>query len=88
MSDSDNARIEILESQLTAANQSLQRIETALTGDDAMGQPGLVNRVGTLEKTAKSLENARWYVLGAVAVIVVLAGFGAWAVDTFLKFKG
>lgn len=88
MNADDRKRMEELEQKLTTIHAGVQRIERGLFGDEEMGQPGLVSRVQTLEDTAEKLENARWYVLGAIAVISALVAAGAWGVNTYMKLRG
>lgn len=88
MNADDRIRLEELEEKITTIHAGIERIERALRGDDEMGQPGLVARIQKLEDTAKNLENARWYVVGAIAVITTVAGLAAWAVNMYLKLKG
>ena len=88
MNQEDRLRIDGVEAKLQEANAGIIRIEKALVGDKEMGQPGLISRVQDLEGTAKKIENARWYVLGAIAVVTIIGGAAAYIIDTYIKLKG
>ena len=88
MNQEDRKKLEDLENRIDEVIKGIDRIETGLFGDEKMGQPGLVNRVVKLEETATKLENAKWYVLGGIAVIGAVAGLIAWITDLYSKIKG
>lgn len=69
-------------------NRKLDKINRGLYGDDDNNQQGLLDRVQRLEALADRLDNAKWYVLGALGII-----FGLWSliragVEIFSQIKG
>lgn len=88
MNNDDRDRLEKLETSVNKVITGIERIELGLFGDEQLGQPGLVNRVQKLETTAEKLENAKWYVLGAIAVIGTIAAAAAWVINIFTNING
>lgn len=61
--------------RLTSMEQTLQEIRTALVGNEAMGQFGLVSRVNNHSSRIKRLERAGMYLLGFGGAISLLYKF-------------
>tara|TARA_R110000868_G_scaffold175663_1_gene412815 strand:+ start:586 stop:858 length:273 start_codon:yes stop_codon:yes gene_type:complete len=68
--------------KLTALQRSVERIESALTGDPRIGQTGLVSRLATLESKIdaheRTMESWRSRFLGAVASATGIGAFLQW----------
>jgi hypothetical protein len=68
--------------QLVLLQRSIERIESALTGDPRIGQTGLVSRLATLEakidKHERTMESWKSRFLGAVAAATGLGSFFQW----------
>lgn len=66
-----------LEKRLTTMQESLNRIEEALTGNVGGDRPGLQSRVLQLEQAEKDRKRIVWVCL-TTAVGSVIAAFSAW----------
>jgi len=87
MTAEEKKRLEDMETQIDTILQGIARIELGLFGDEQLGQKGLVARVESLEGIAKKFENAKWYVLGAIAVIGTVTAAAVWVIDLISNLR-
>jgi hypothetical protein len=70
---------------LERIDQSVQRIELALTGDERLGHTGLVSGVRRNSERISKLEAERNWVLGAAAAISTVVGLVAATLGQFFR---
>lgn len=74
---------------LSDLKTQLDRIERALVGDEAMGQPGVVNRLAAVESRVEMIEDERsaetakrsgalWVIGAAASIAGAVGGFISW----------
>lgn len=74
---------------LSELKDQMNRIERAICGDPAMGQPGIVGRLASVESRVETIEDERseesakrsgalWVISSAAAVAGAIGGLIAW----------
>lgn len=69
-------------------NRKLDKINRGLYGEDENNQTGLIARVSALEELAEKLNNAKWYALGALGLVVAIWGIIQAVIETYHTVKG